>query len=146
MRRKRGLVTLIAIILFVVAPTAASLISYKITGNPLFRPLGITQAKIQAYAGFGGGVEILAIVAWDPSHSGQITRADMTRALTRSFRVKGVSVRVVYRPSSSGTWISYKVGASAIGPYPQERAAEGIGAAVEAYRMLVPLDQPGPGG
>ena len=136
MRRKRGLATIIAIVLLVVTPTVVSLIWYKVTGNPWIRPLGITQEKIRAYEGFSSVLEIVAVVDWDPARSGQVAREDLRRALTQAFKVKGVPVRVVFNPGSSGTRITYRVGPSNIGPYPRARAAEGIGAAVEAYRML----------
>lgn len=136
MRRKRGLATIIAIVLLVVAPTVVSLVWYKVTGNPLIRPLGITQEKIRAYEGLGSVLEIVAVVEWDPARSGQVRREDLRRALMRAFKVKGVPVRVVFDPGSSGTWITYRIGSSTIGPYAQARAAEGIGAAAEAYRML----------
>lgn len=139
--KQRGLATLITIIALVVAPTVISLGWYQATGNPLFRPLGITRENMRAYYGTGEWIEIVAEVAWDQDRSGRVTQADMERALRNAFRVKGVDVRVVFRSSNSGTRISYRVGPSIIGPYPQSRAAEGIGAAVEAFRMNVPLSQ-----
>ncbi len=137
--RQRGVGTLILIITLLVAPAAISLSWYKITGNPLFRPLGITDENMRAYFGTGKWIEIVAEVEWDSIRSGRIARVDMEQALRRAFEAKGVEVRVVFRDSASGTRILYRVGPSVIGPYPQARAAEGISAAVEAYRMNVPI-------
>ena len=139
--KQRGIATLFIIITLVVAPTVISLGWYKATGNPLFRPLGITRESMRAYYGSGEWIEIVAEVAWDSASSGQVSQADMERALRNAFQVKGVEVRVVFRDSNAGTQILYRVGPSVIGPYPQSRAAEGIGAAVEAYRMNVPISQ-----
>ncbi len=137
--KQRGIATFIVIFMLVVAPTVISLGWYRVTGNPLLRPLGITQSKLRAYFGTGEWYEIIAEVEWDDSRSGKVTRADMERALHNAFYVKGVDVRVVFHKGTRGTRIVYRVGASSIGPYPQSRAAEGISAAVEAYRMNVPV-------
>jgi len=139
--KQRGVATLIAIIMLVVAPSAITLLWYKVTGDPLFRPLGITRQSLRAYYGSGDWIEIVAEVAWDSGHSGNVTRADMERALRNAFQVKGVDVHVVFTSSTSGTRVLYRVGPSSIGPYPQARAAEGINAAVEAYRMNVPVSK-----
>ncbi|HFQ15911.1 MAG TPA: hypothetical protein ENK41_06090 [Rhodobacteraceae bacterium] len=133
--RERGWATLLVAVLLVVGPSAASLLWYAATGNPLLRPLGITRESIRAFDGGGDGTGIVALVDWDKNRAGQVTQADMTRALTNAFSVKGIDVWVVFRESDSGTQVTYKVGRSVIGPYPQSRAAEGIPAAAEAYHM-----------
>ena len=139
--RQRGIATLVVIIVLVVAPSVISLGWYRVTGNPLFRPLGITRESMRAYYGTGEWIEIVAEVEWDQARSGQVTQRDMERALRNAFHVKGVEVRVVFRQSRTGTRVLYRVGPSSIGPYPQSRAAEGISAAVEAYRMNVPFSK-----
>ncbi len=136
--KQRGIVTLIVIIMLVIAPSAITLGWYKATGNPLFRPLGITREALRAYYGTGEWIEIVAEVSWDNDRAGRVTRADMERALRNAFQTKGVGVRVVFQESTNGTRVLYRVGPSEIGPFPQSRAAEGISAAVEAYRMNVP--------
>lgn len=137
--KQRGIATMVVIIMLVITPSAISLSWYKITGNPLFRPLGITSESMRAYFGTGDWIEIVAEVEWDESRSGRITREDMENALRHAFQVKGVEVRVVFRKSNNGTRVLYRIGASVVGPYPQSRAAEGISAAVDAYRMNVPF-------
>lgn len=136
MRRKRGMATLVAIILLVVTPTAISLLWYWLTGNPLIRPLGITQEKIQAYEGGGKALEIIAVVEWDQARAGTLSQDELGTVLSQAFRSKGLKVRLMYRPSDTGIRVTYKVGPSVIGPFSQGRAAEGVGAAVDAYRML----------
>ena len=138
-RKQRSIATLIGIIILLVAPSAISLLWYRVTGDPLLRPLGITREKLRAYYGTGDWIEIVAEVEWDTARSGNVTRADMERALSNAFRAKGVDVHVVFKEGHSGTRVVYRIGPSVIGPYPQTRAAEGISAAVEAYRMNVPF-------
>jgi hypothetical protein len=55
--------------------------------------------------------------------------------LVASFASKGVEARLVFRTTTGPPEITYKVGKSVIGPYPASRAADGIAAAVAAYRM-----------
>ncbi len=138
--KQRGIATIVVVILLLIAPSVIALSWYKVTGNPLFRPLGITRESMGAYFGNGEWIEIVAEVAWDDSRSGRVTREDMERALRHAFKAKGIEeMRVVFRNSSKGTWVLYRIGPSAIGPYPQSRAAEGISAAVNAYRMNIPF-------
>ena len=137
MTRTRSLLTLTVIITLVTLPTAVSLLWYAITKNPSVRPLGITVSALRAFSG-AEGLEIIAVVDWDDARSGQVTRADIQTALINAFKAKGVDVRVRFQPSNRGTFVSYKVGPSTIGPYPQSHAAEGISAAVEAYRLNTP--------
>ncbi len=135
---QRGWVTFLVVIFLLAAPTAVSMIWYKVTGNPLLRPLGITKEALQAYYGTGKWTQIVAEVEWDAQRSGRVTKADMKRALERAFAAKGVEVSVQFHPGHAGTKVLYRVGSSYFGPYPQSRAAEGISAVVDAYRMIVP--------
>lgn len=141
MVRERGYITFIIAILLLTLPSAASLAYYYMTKNPWFRPLGITKETLQAFSGgSGSGEEVVAIVNWDSTRAGQVTQRDMYNVLAGAFGAKGVDVRVTFTPSTSGTFVTYKIGSSTIGPYPQGRAAEGIIAAVAAYRMSVSFE------
>ncbi len=135
-RRQRGIATFVLIVLLISGPTMFSLGWYKVTGDPLLRPLGVTEQSMRAYYG-AQGYEIVARVDWDETRSG-VSKDAMRQALVNAFKVKGVEVHVVFGTSNNGTHITYRVGPSTIGPFPQARAAEGINAAVEAYRMFVP--------
>ena len=135
-RRQRGIATFILIVLLISGPTVLSLVWHKVTGDPLLRPLGVTKQSMQAYYG-GRGYEIVARVDWDETRSG-VSKDAMRQALVNAFEAKGVEVHVVFGTSKDGTRITYRVGPSTIGPFPQARAAEGVNAAVEAYRMFVP--------
>lgn len=139
MVKRRDMFTLGTVIALVTLPTAGSLLYFAITKDPSIRPLGITQESLRAYSGEGGtGIEIFAMVEWDSARSGQLTREDMHHRLVNVFKSKGVHVRVFFSEGLNGTFVKYQVGRSVIGPYPQNRAAEGILAAVAAYRIHVP--------
>ncbi len=137
---RRSISHLFVVVFFVVAPSAAALGYYYITKNPTIRPLGITRESLDAYErGHTSAVfEIVAHIAYDPRHSGGISQDELHRALTTAFRAKGVHVNVqLERSEKAGTWITYVVGPSTIGPYPLSEGALGINQAVEAYRMTV---------
>lgn len=137
MAAQRNLLYLATIISAVVLPSAVALTWYYVTENPNLRPLGLTREALRAYTGgYGDGAAIVA----------RVTGTDLTgdrqdalaRALVNAFGAKGVDLEVVFLPGTGPPMISYVIGTSVVGPYPTSRAAEGIGAAVEAYRMRVP--------
>lgn len=138
---QRGIGYLATVITLVVLPTALALAWYHLTGDPTIRPLGLTREALVRHTGGGAVAGIVAHVEWDAARAGGASARKMQEALENAFRAKGVEVRVMFSESASGTRVTYHVGASAIGPYPQARAADGINAAVGAYRMKVP---PGP--
>lgn len=130
---------LMLIIAVLVMPSAMSLTWYHFTKNPNFRPLGVTREALRAYTGsHGEGTILVAQVIWtDPdSDRGQ---DGLARALVNAFAAKGVDLEVEFLPGTGTTRVSYVIGTSVIGPYPASRAAQGISAAVDAYRMKVPV-------
>ena len=136
---QRSVTHLMIVILLVVAPTAGALTYYYLTKNPTVRPLGITRESIDAFERGGGAVfEIVARVAYDPRHSSGYSQAQLHKTLSNAFRAKGVHVNVRFeRTGAAGTWITYVIGPSTVGPYPLSEASDGINKAVEAYRMTV---------
>lgn len=139
-KRNRSIGYFLIVVLLIVAPSLASLGLYVATGNPLFRPLGITEEALQSFRSVFGGVEILATVAWDEQRAGHVSRAEMRRALMRAFGAKGLEARIVFTESRRGTTVTYRVGKNTFGPYPQSRAAEGVSLAASAYRMYIPYE------
>lgn len=137
MAAQRNLLYLAAIIAAVVLPSAVALSWFHVTQNPNLRPLGLTREALRAYTGgYGDGAAIVArVTGADPSGD---NREALTRALINAFGAKGVDLEVKFLPGTGPPMVSYVIGTSVVGPYPATRAAEGIGAAVEAYRMRVP--------
>jgi hypothetical protein len=132
---RRSLVYVMLIIAIVVMPTAVALGWYQITRDPNFRPLGITREALRDYGVPGAGIDLIAYVDWPAAKAGHPARRQLGDDLTDSFASKGVEARIVFRDAGGSPQITYVVGKSVIGPYPASRAAEGIAAAVEAYRM-----------
>ncbi len=133
MRRSLGYVMLI--IAVVVLPTAIMLSWYQFTRDPNLRPLGITREALRAYGIPGGGVEVVAYVDGPTGGAGESARRRLANDLRASFGSKGVDVRLVFREAPGSARITYVIGNSVIGPYSPNRAAEGVAAAVQAYRM-----------
>ncbi|HHC29669.1 MAG TPA: hypothetical protein ENK80_03770 [Rhodobacterales bacterium] len=123
------------IVLVLAFPTALTLGWYQLSKNPSLRPLGVTQQALAAYNGASDSIEIVALVDWVPPRTGNYTKAHLRRALSESFAAKGVDVRIVFRPGKDATRVTYQVGKTLLGPYSTARASEGIGAAVEAFKM-----------
>lgn len=135
---QRSVTHLLIVILLVVAPTAGTLTYYYLTKNPTVRPLGITREALDAFEQGGQRFEIVANVAFDARDSGGKSRAQLQRDLINAFRAKGVHVNVQFtRTGGSGTWITYVIGPSTMGPYALSEASDGVNKAVEAYRMTV---------
>lgn len=132
---RRSLAYVMLIIAVVVLPTAVALGWYQYTRDPNLRPLGITREALRDYGVPGAGVDLIAYVDWPAAKAGHPARRQLAENLSASFASKGVEARLVFRATGGSAQITYVVGRSVIGPYPASRAAEGIAAAVEAYRM-----------
>ena len=131
---RRSLSYVFLIIAVIVAPTAVALGWHLFTGDPTVRPLGITREALRDFGIPSTGGEIVAYVDWPPG-AGQTARKRLADDLRVSFASKGVDVRLVFREAGGSVRVTYVIGKSVLGPYSRARAAEGIGAAVEAYRM-----------
>lgn len=135
MSQRRGLAYLFGVILFVIAPTAISLGWYALSENPNLRPLAITKQSLAAYNGENDGIEIVALVNWGAEAGGEAARSRFARDLATSFAAKGVEVRIRFEETRGNTGVTYEVGETTLGPFERSRAAEGINAAVEAFKM-----------
>lgn len=143
LKKRLNLFYILGLIALIVLPTAITLGLHHYSRDPNLRPFAVTQQSLAAYeraTGTGSGVEIVARVEWDGA-TAEVSQRHMRRAITDAFRSKGVEVHVAFVTGGSGgnaTRVTYVVGHSRIGPYPAHRAAEGVSAAVDAYRMHGP--------
>lgn len=138
MRTPSNATYLMIVIAALVLPSAVSLSWFHVTQNPNLRPLGLTREALRAYTGGYGddAVVVARVVGAGPSDD---ARDALARALVNAFAAKGVELEVAFLPGAGPPSVSYAIGTSVIGPYPASRAAQGIGAAVDAYRMKVPV-------
>ena len=139
MKNRFNILYILGLLALIVTPTLASLGWFAVTKNPNFRPLGVTQENLRAFdKGGAGGVRIVAQVDWTDNRPG-LTRAELEQSLRRAFAAKGVDVFVFFSEGVGKVRVTYHVGHSSIGPYPVQRAAHGVNAAVDAYHMHVPV-------
>ncbi|MBV7410888.1 hypothetical protein [Maritimibacter sp. DP1N21-5] len=129
-----------ALVGLIVLPTAASLGWFMVTKDPNLRPLGVTEESLRAYdRGGGEGVRIVADIEWVEGGAGGLTQRQVERAIRQAFAVKGIEVFVFFHDGVTEARVTYRVRSSTIGPFPVRRAAQGINAAVDAYRMHAPI-------
>lgn len=134
-RTRQSLFYVSLIFLIVVLPTAIALGWYEVTRDPNLRPLGITREALRDYGVPGAGVDLIAYIDWPAEKTGHPARQKLATDLAASFAAKGVEARLVFRSSNGSAQVTYVIGKSVIGPYPANQAAEGIEAAIDAYRM-----------
>ncbi|MCB1357361.1 MAG: hypothetical protein KDK53_12955 [Maritimibacter sp.] len=135
LQTRRNLFFVIALILVIVLPTALALGWYKISRDPNMRPLAVTREALRDYGVAGIGADLVAYVDWPGSNAESPARRQLARDLTAAFAAKGVEARLVFRDTNGPAQVTYVIGKSVLGPYPTTHAAEGIAAAVDAYRM-----------
>lgn len=121
-----------------IGPTVVILAAYAVTKNPTLRPLGVTLERLIA-AGEVDNAHITVSVRVGDRAKMPAPRDEFEKALHSAFRPFNteVSVEFIDVPGSTSATVTYIVGNSRIGPFSPNRAAEGIGAAAEAERMLV---------
>lgn len=134
-RTRQNLVYVSLIVLIVVLPTVIALGWYQITRDPNFRPLGITREALRNFGDPSMGVDLIAYIEWPAAETESPARRKLAADLAASFAAKGVEPRLVFRTSNGAPQVTYMIGKSVIGPYPVSRAAAGIEAAIDAYRM-----------
>jgi hypothetical protein len=141
MSRRHPLVTLMFALLALIAPTAAALIWYNITGDPTFRPLSVTIERLVAFeADRGSGGAVVAHVTL-PADS-RLSEESLTADLRRGFAATGAHAIIRVNRTPGPPTILFEVGASRIGPYPLSNAAIGLRTASDAWRMKTALLPP----
>lgn len=133
--------TLGAVIVALILPSGLSLLWHHWSGDPMLRPLGITQEALQDQEeAEGDALTIYAHINWDPTDPSFSSQDTLAQALTKGFSAKGLRVKVKMSSGSGGTAVTYEVGPSTMGPFPASNSAKGINAAVAAYRMNYPFE------
>lgn len=137
LEKPKTVTTLAMVVLAVSFPTFLSLLWHYLSGDPTIRPLAITREAL-IDSGDYEGVVIHANVAWDPTDSSFASDKSFAQALRNGFRAKGLDLSVKTHLSNRGSYVTYNIGPSTVGPFPAQAATRGINAAAAAYRMAVP--------
>jgi hypothetical protein len=135
---KKETLIMIAVGTLIVLPAASSMLAFAITKNPELRPLNITFESLSAAGLLNNGAEIVAVVSRGENARQSSSQKQQAAALEMAFERYQSDVAVKFRTVPQGTTnsVTFLVGKSKIGPYPIARAASGVGAAVQAERML----------
>lgn len=122
----------------VALPTAAALTYYLLTGDQTFRPLAQRVERVSHAVPGGAGARVGAQLRLHDATSPQAYR--MAEQIRISFQAKGVEMPVYLLPAAGdeAQSVTYIIGANRVGPFPLSRAAQGLNAAVEAYRARPP--------
>ncbi|WP_432448238.1 hypothetical protein [Aliiroseovarius marinus] len=130
---------LIGIFFVITIPTVLALGWAWYSQDPTVRPLGITKEALDQHSGEAKGIQIVTRITWNPDR--QSAPKALARAIQKGFAAKGVetTIEMVAKPGGPAS-VTYDIGASHIGPVAHSEAAQGIRAAVEAYRMNVPFN------
>ncbi len=136
---RKDTIVIVLITLFTVTPAVLALTAYMITKNPNLRPLGITVERLTEAGQIENKSLIFAVVDIGTLSKNASSKAQYRSALETAFARFDTEVQVRFReiPGRSTVMITYLVGESQIGPFPSNRAAEGVLAATEAARMVV---------
>ena len=135
MNRMRAAQILTALILGVTAPTIVSLGYFYVTGDPTFRPLGISKAALDTFMPERAAMNVQAVVNWGRGSTLQQSQAEIRRILARSLDTYDVDYRIqINDVAGRKVTVTYVVMGSRLGPYPIARAGRGLGAAVDALR------------
>ena len=138
MTRMRAVRILLALILGVATPTLASLGYFWMTGDPTFRPLGLSKTALDSFETERAKMDILAEVYWGQDAKASHSKPEVRRMLSQAIGAYDVDYRVNFN-TTAGDKISvvYVVLGSRLGPYPISQAGRGIGPAVSALRRNI---------
>ena len=123
-------------------PTLAALLYYAITGDPTARPLGISSAALERFRTAGDELAIEVTVTTGTHFQMASSVADAENLLSRALAPYDVPFEIK-NTSSAGrqVTVTFRVRETVLGPYPIERSAHGVSAALAAYRMNASINQ-----
>lgn len=124
-------------------PATLALMYYLYTGDQTLRPFGLTKHHTAAAPTNPATPEILVHVNWGQNADSVMTQAEIRTALAKALSVYDIEYRVKVAPNASGrSDVIYIVGHNQIGPFALHNAAQGIPAALAAYRLMQPQSGP----
>lgn len=136
-----GLVVNSAVIIAVVGmatPATLALSISTLTGNPLLRPLGITQEMLAAVATRQDEPVVQVELHLPEGHESEAKAMALGERIKKTFQAKGADAWVVVLrdPATSSPFILYRVKQYQFGPYSVARSAHGVIPALAAYREI----------
>ena len=124
------------VILLLSMPTVASVAYFKLTGDPTFRPLGITVASLTENLVGGTSRGITVRVEWGENSNTPNTKEQVRTALEKAMSVYPIDFLIRFQNTdSSAIGIFFVVDGADIGPYLLQNVSTGIPAALAAFGM-----------
>ena len=128
---------LIGLIICVALPAGGALALYYFTGNPLLRPLGITQEKLADVDASPENASIMVEVKWGRDHKGRLTQSDVRCHVADAFKTNTDDFFFRFLEVEGETiGISFVVGSNRYGPYPPGRIINGMIPSLVALEMV----------
>ena len=132
----RALRIVLALALGAALPTILSIWYYLFTGDPTFRPLGISKAALEHFDPPESPLDIVVAVGWGADARPRQTEDQLAGAIGRSLAVYDVAFRFRhFSIEGDQVLVWYIIRQTELGPYPAGQAAKGLSAAVTALRM-----------
>ena len=126
-----------ALALLVALPAGGALLLYYFTGDPLLRPLGITQEKLADVEATPGKASIMVKVHWGIDQVNGPSKSDIRWRVSQAFRTNTDEYYFRFADTPGDQiGISFVIGANRYGPYPADRFINGMIVALEAQRMI----------
>ncbi|MBM7068963.1 hypothetical protein [Actibacterium sp. 188UL27-1] len=135
MAERDGLSLLTIITVIVATPATIALSIFVLTQDYSFRPLGITVDRLEVSQ--SGRPRLRAYVDVPDDQTSLSRVPDYARTIKAAFKGRGLDVPVEVRRQSGldEMTITYRVGATEVGPFAARNASAGIHAATQAYWM-----------
>lgn len=136
MNSLRALKIVLALALGAALPTALALTYYVVTGDPTFRPLGISKAALEKFDPPDPSLDIVVAIGWGEDARLKQDQDEVAALIGRSIAAYDVAYRFRHFPiEGDEVLIWYIVRQTRIGPYPASKAARGVSAAITALRL-----------
>ncbi len=119
---------------------AASLTLYSVvTGDPNYRPLGVTAEALEFFVETNETAALGIHVAWGQDRTGSLTHADLRNFITDAIIRRTTDYYIKFHEvPGTGIGITFRVGVNRFGPYPPARMAEAIAPVTAALQMTYP--------
>ncbi len=127
---------LAGVILLVSLPAMGSLIYYRLTGDPTFRPLGITISSLteRLVGGTSGGITVQ--INWGDNANPPNSRQQVRQVLEKALSVYTVDFSLRFQDTGGDSiQIYFVTDNSRLGPYRLNNISSGIPAALAAYNI-----------
>lgn len=135
---------LLILIPAIALPEAAALLLYKYTGDPTFRPFGISKNSLDQSDGQQAMNEVLVHIDWGAKVNSAISRQDVQHQIRKALDIYNIDFRLKFNNvTGQEINVTYIVEHNKFGPYLFQNASRGISAAVTAYRSMAKYYKPG---